>query len=125
MPSPPSFKLIVFKEKNTDIHTMMKHQDSANKIIRSGTRLMLRIPEMEFLLEFLMELMELLTVHILYVSHTFLALQFVMEIISTFPASQRQKQSSTLSTCSPAFFHCEGTIRFKCIRTRSKNFITQ
>lgn len=125
MPSPPSFKLIVFKEKNTDIHTMMKHQDSANKIIRSGTRLMLRIPEMEFLLEFLMELMELLAVHILYVSHTFLALQFVMEIISTFPASQRQKQSSTLSTCSPAFFHCEGTIRFKCIRTRSKNFITQ
>lgn len=89
---------------------------------------MLRIPEMEFLLEFLMELMELmelLAVHILYVSHTFLALQFVMEIISTFPASQRQKQSSTLSTCSPAFFHCEGTIRFKCIRTRSKNFITQ
>lgn len=125
MPSPPSFKLIVFKEKNTDIHTMMKHQDSANKIIRSGMRLMLRIPEMEFLLEFLMELMELLAVHILYVSHTFLALQFVMEIISTFPASQRQKQSSTLSTCSPAFFHCEGTIRFKCIRTRSKNFITQ
>lgn len=125
MPSPPSFKLIVFKEKNTDIHTMMKHQDSANKIIRSGTRLMLRIPEMEFLLEFLMELMELLAVHILYVSHTFLALQFVMEIISTFPASQRQKQSSTLSTCSPAFFHFEGTIRFKCIRTRSKNFITQ
>lgn len=56
-------------------------------------------------------------------SDMFLALQFVMEIISAFPASQRQKQSSTLPTCSPAFFHCEGTIRFKCIRTWNKTLL--